>query len=112
MKKVKMFKIDKNGEHWLWEFGDFLKIQRIVHQTFISYTSQQNGFVQRINHTIIKATCCIMHQQPKVKFKILGRNYQHSNRHQSLKFSKVFQSKDPKRGMWQEKTFNHTFMCF
>jgi hypothetical protein len=47
----------------------FFKIKGIVHQTFIPYTSQQNGFVQRINRTIIKATCCIMHQQPKLSSK-------------------------------------------
>ncbi len=64
-----MFKIDNNGEHYLWEFGDFLKTQGIVHQTLIPYTSQQNDFVERINHTIIKGVHCIMHQQPKLSSK-------------------------------------------
>jgi hypothetical protein len=40
-----MFRIDNSGEHCLWEFGDFLKTQGIVHQNFIPNTSQQNGFV-------------------------------------------------------------------
>ncbi len=64
-----MFKIDNNGEHCLWEFGDFLKTQGIVRQAFIPYTSQQNDFVEKINHTIIKAIHCIMHQQPKLSSK-------------------------------------------
>jgi hypothetical protein len=64
-----MFRINNNGEHCLWEFGDFIKTQGIVHQNFIPYTSQQNGFVQRINCTIIKIACCIMHQQPKLSSK-------------------------------------------
>jgi transposase InsO family protein len=52
-KYVKFLRSDGGGEYKSKEFANFFKSQGIIMQTTTSYTPQQNGAVERKNHTIM-----------------------------------------------------------
>ena len=58
--KLKVFRTDNGGEYTSTKFEDFLKSERIHHQHTIPKTPEQNGFAERLNRTLMEATCSML----------------------------------------------------
>jgi transposase InsO family protein len=52
-KRIKVLRTDKGGEFCGNKFDQFCKQSGIAHQNTTPYTPQQNGFVERMNRTLM-----------------------------------------------------------
>jgi len=67
-KKIKILRTDNGTEHESNEFHDFYKEAGIKRETTTPYTPEQNGVVERKNHTIVEAIGAMLHDQRLPKF--------------------------------------------
>ena len=51
---IGILRIDNGGEYTSHAFEQYLKDNGIKHKTTIPYNPQQNGVVERVNHTIME----------------------------------------------------------
>jgi len=54
--------MDNDKEYMSKEFSNFLKEKDIMHQLNVEYISQQNGILERTNHTLVEIARYIMLQ--------------------------------------------------
>jgi transposase InsO family protein len=62
-RKIKVLRIDNEGEYTSNEFSDFYKEAWIKREKNVAYNLQQNGVVERKNWSIISAVKTMIHDQ-------------------------------------------------
>jgi hypothetical protein len=60
---IQRIKTDQGGEFKSHEFHEFTQEKGIIHDFSAAYASEQNGFIQRSNRTIVEATRSMLHSR-------------------------------------------------
>ena len=60
---IQRIKTDLGGEFKNKQFGAFTKDKGIIHEFSAAYTSEQNGFIERNNRTIVEAARSMLHSR-------------------------------------------------
>lgn len=58
---MQRIKTDQGGEFKNHEFEEFTKDKGIIHEFSAAYMSEQNGFIERSNRTIVEAVRSMLH---------------------------------------------------
>ena len=60
---IQRIKTDQGGEFKNRRFEEFTQDKGIIHEFSAAYTSEQNGFIERSNRTIVEATRSMLHSR-------------------------------------------------
>ena len=60
---IQRLKTDQGGEFKNHDFKSFTQEHGIIHEFSAAYTSEQNGFIERNNRTIVEATRSMLHSR-------------------------------------------------
>jgi hypothetical protein len=60
-KKIKVLRLDNEGEYTSNDFINYCKEERIKRELTVPFNPQQNGVADRKNHTIVEATRAMLH---------------------------------------------------
>jgi len=60
---IQRIKTDQGGEFKNRQFEEYTQDKGIIHEFSAAYTSEQNGFIERSNRTIVEATRSMLHSR-------------------------------------------------